>query len=446
MARSVGEDRAWVHISLDQLLALFVVAVSLTALAASDRSGPRVAAPIAGWLFCALVAASFVGAGYQPEGFAAAARHILSLALTAATVRLFRRHPQLSIDLPKALTAAGCVSALLIVVGTWSIDLRASAACFALVACLAGGMAPRARGRARLAWTTASLWLIAGAVFALVRSPHMTAGLSRTTPLIAATLRLLGARPFFGVGIGQDAAMAPLFYSPPLSWNGGALGTHNLLVIADELGLVGLALWSVWIGAGLLRAARALAIDPRDARLWGATVGVATYLAALAISRPLAFSETVFPFAVQFGLMTALAGSTLLDTTPAWTRRPRWHVTMTALGMTAIAAGALVSARRGPLDPPASQATDGYASFFVPEEVRRVQLPLRATGAPAGSSVSVEIKVDDGEPQTTRVGDVWQAVTIALPDSSVAGRFHRIDVKMPEQGVEVGEVQFGRER
>ena len=214
-------------------------------------------------------------------------------------------------------------------------------------------------------------------------------------------LRLLGDRPFFGVGIGQDAATAPLFYSPPLSWNGGALGTHNLLVIANELGLVGLALWSVWIGAGLLRAARALSIDPRDARLWGATSGVAAFVAALAIGRPLAFSETVFPFTFQFGLMTALAGSTLLDTTPLRTRRPRWQVAVTAVGMAAFAAGALVSARQGPIEPPESEAVDGYASFFVPADVRRVQLPLRASSATAGSSVSVEIKVDGGEPQST---------------------------------------------
>lgn len=392
------------------------------------------------------MAGSFVGGGYQPEGLAAAVRYILSFTLTAATVRLFRRHPQLSIDLPKALTAAGCASVLMIVVGTWSIELRAAAACFALVACLAIGMATRSLGRARLAWATASLWLIAGVVFTVVRSPDIAAGFSRTTPLIAATLRLLGDRPFFGVGIGQDAATAPLFYSPPLSWNGGALGTHNLLVIANEVGLVGLALWSVWIGAGLLRAVRALSIDPRDARLWGATIGVAAFVAALAIGRPLAFSETVFPFAFQFGLMTALAGSTLIDTAPTWTRRPRWQVAVTALGMAAVAAGALVSARRGSIEPPASEAVDGYASVFVPEDVRSVQLPLRAAGATPGSPVLVEIKVDGGELQSTTVGAVWQAVNLALPESSVVGRFHRIDVKMPEQGVEVGDVQFARER
>ena len=428
----------------DAVAAAFIVGFVLRG--SADRPGPRVAAPIAGWLFSALVIASFAGGGYQPDGFAAGVRYILGFALTAATVRLFRQHPAVSIDLPKAMTAAGCVTVLQTVVGASPIDLRASAACFALVACLAIGMAARSLGRARLAWATASLWLIAGVVFAVVRSPDIAAGFSRTAPLIAATLRLLGDRPLFGVGIGLDAATAPLFYSPPLSWNGGALGTHNLLVIANELGLVGLALWSVWIGAGLLRAARALAIDPRDTRLWGATIGVAAFVASLAVGRPLAFSETVFPFAFQFGLMAAMAGSTLLDTTPRRTRHPRGQVAVTAVGMAAIAAGALVSARRGPIEPPASETVDGYGSFFVREDVRNVQLPLRAAAAPSGAPVFVDIKVDGGEPQSTTVGDFWQVVNIALPESSSIGHFHRIDVKMREQGVEFGELRIAPDR
>ena len=93
---------------------------------------------------------------------------------------------------------------------------------------------------------------------------------------------------------------------------------------------------------------------------WGAVAGVcatlafftkaaaAFYVAALAVGRPLAFSETAFPFLIQFGLMTGLAGSTLLDATPAPTRRTRWQVAVTAIAMAATAAGAFISARRGP--------------------------------------------------------------------------------------------------
>jgi hypothetical protein len=475
-ARSRQEDRAWEYVSLDKLIAVFIFAITLAApprglllvaalapigrvlatpadaIAAAfiagwvlralpDRAGPRVAAPFAAWLFCALVVGSFAGVSLDPEGFAAGARYLLGFALAAATVKLFRQHPGLSIDLPAAMAAGGSVTVLHAFVRASTIDSQALAAYIGLVACLTIGMSLRAGGRARLAWSAAALWLIAGLALAVTRSPQMASGFSRAQPLIAATLRVLASRPFFGIGIGQDETTTRLFYSPWLSWHGGALGTHNLLVIAAELGLVGVTLWIAWIGAGLFRAVRALAIDSRDARLWGATVGVAVYVAALAVSRPLAFSETAFPFLLQFGLMTGLAGSTLLNTTPMGTRPPRWRA-VTALAMAAIGAGALVSARRGPIEPPGSEAVDGYASVFVPADVRRVQLPLRAASATAGSSISVEIKIDGGEVQAATVGDAWQTVNIALPESSVAGRFHRIDVRMLEADVEVGEIQF----
>jgi hypothetical protein len=416
----------------DAMAAAFILGWLVRAL--PDRSGPRVAAPLAAWLLCALAAASFAGTGYEPESLAAATRFVLGLALTAATVKLFRQRPELAIDLPVAMAASASVAVL-----APSLDAHAFVAYFALVACLTIGMAVRADGRARVAWTAVSAWLIVGLASAALRPPNVTSGFSRTWPLIAATLDVLASRPFFGLGIGLDETTTPLFYSPWLSWHGGALGSHNLLVIAAELGLVGLGLWCVWIGAGLLRAVRALAIDSRDARLWGATVGVAAYIAALAVSRPLARGETVYPFMLQFGLMTALAGSTLLDRTPPPTRPPRWRAAVTALAMAVIAAGALLSARRGPIEPPASQVVDGYASVAVPAGITRAQLPMRAS---TSSPVYVEIKVDGGKPQTRTVGSAWQTVSIALPESSTTGRFHRIDVRMPEAGVELGEIQF----
>jgi len=366
-----------VAISLDKLIAVFTFAIALAsppkglllvaalvplghadAIAAAfiagwllrglpDRSGPRVAAPLAGWLFCALVAGSSVGVDFEPEGIAGAARFLLGFALTAATVRLFRVRPDLSIDLPAALAVGGC-GALVFALGRGAtVDWRALAAACGLVACLAAGMSARAGGRARLVWAAASIALFAGTALAAARAPQLSSALSRTRPLIAASMRAAASSPWFGIGIGRDRTTT-LFYPASIAWHGGALGSHNLLAIGVELGLVGLALWVIWIVAGFLQAARALMRDSRDLRLWGAAGGVALYIAALAVGRPLAFSETAFPFLIQFGLMTGLAGSTLLDATPAWTRRPRWQVAVTAIAMAAIAAGALISARRGP--------------------------------------------------------------------------------------------------
>jgi hypothetical protein len=362
--------------------------------------------------------------------------------LAAATVRIFRLHPSLSIDLPVAMAFAASIAVL-----APPLDAHARLGYFAMVACLAIGMAMRDRGRARVAWTAVGAWLVVGLVMEAIRPPDLTGALSRTQALIASTMRLLTERPLFGAGVGQDDAIAPLFFSPSQSWHGGASGSHNLLVIAMELGLLGLALWVVWIGAGLLRAGRALARDPGDTRLWGATIGVAACVAAMAMSRPLAFSETVFPFLLQFGLMMGLAGSTLLDATPAWTRRPRWAIAATGSAMALVAAGALLSARQGPIEPAGSQDADGYASVFVPADVMRAQLPLRAPAAEAGAMIPVEIKIDGGEIEAVEVGAEWRHVDIMLPESSTIGRFHRVDIRMPEAApVEIGEVQASFER
>ena len=101
-----------------------------------DRRGPRVAAPAAGWLFAIAVAASIAGLAWQlgrypgelPAtidqivhgyfysferiGLVDGARLLEGMALAAATVILFRRHPTLANTLPLTLAASAAVAAL----------------------------------------------------------------------------------------------------------------------------------------------------------------------------------------------------------------------------------------------------------------------------------------------------------------------------------------------
>ena len=489
-----------------------------------DRPGPAVAAPLAGWLLSALVVASMAGvAWHMGAGSAGAAaafiddvrgffllnddrlgviagtRLLTGFALTAATVTLFRQRPSLAVRLPGAIVASASVAAVWMVV-PWSVGggfnisaptglARAFGAYFALVACLAIGMTVCARGRRRAAWAVASVCLLLGLVSAVFRAPYVVSGFRGTQPLIAATLRVLAARPLFGIGIGQDATTSPLFFSPWLSWNGGAADAHNLLVLGVELGLVGLALWLSWIGAGFFRVARALAIDRRDARLWGAASGVAAFTAALAVSRPLAFSQTAFPFMLQFGLMTALGGSTVLNAPSGdsqqagrireWTRRPWRRFAVAALGMSAVATGALVSARRGPIERPDLQDVDGfygwelsssgerfrwtdqYASVFVPAGVTSVRIPMRVPAVPGRPAIVVDVKTDAGIEQHATVDEAWTVLEIALPGVPPPARLRRIDLKASQAwqpsrylpgssdtrlvGVQVGEYQLVRD-
>ena len=75
-------------------------------------------------------------------------------------------------------------------------------------------------------------------------------GCSRPIPTTAASdsgssstrpaLRMIGARPLFGVGVGQYYRTSPLFLSPQLAWTYGFENAHNyFLQIGGELGLVG---------------------------------------------------------------------------------------------------------------------------------------------------------------------------------------------------------------
>ena len=466
------DDIRGVHLT-DAIVIAFLAGWILRA--RSDRRGPTVTAPLVGWLLSALVVASMAGTAWRLRldtdtswaAVVAGWRFLAGFALTAATVAIFRSRPDLAITLPAVMIASASLACAL----PAAIDAKATAASFALVSCLAIGMAWRAHARHRIAWALGAASLVLGFASIAIRALDAAAAFRRTGPLIESTVRILSLRPLFGVGIGQDARTSALYVTPWLSWNGGAAGTHNLLVIANELGLVGLALWLAWIGAGILVAVRALRINSRDARLWGITSGVALYVAALSVSRPLAFSETAVPFFVQFGLMIALAGSIVRNAAPPWRRGA-----VAVLGMCAIAAGALVSAGRGPIDRLRSGDGDGfygwdttssgerfrwteqYASLFVPADVTMVRIPVRVPPEPGRPAISLDIKTEMGIERLATINDAWTILAIAVPNARPASRVHRIDLRASRAwrpasaapadarlvGVQIGEIQLIR--
>ena len=213
-----------------------------------DRPGPRVAAAAAGWLLAAALVARL--------GLAGGARAAAGIALVAATLSLFRRHPALAVTLPKALVAAAALAALSSV--PFGHRPLVDGGNCAMAGCLALGMAVRDGGYRRAIW--------------------------------AAAAAVSGVGLWFSAMRGSDA---------------GATGT-------DAFGIVVLALLAVWIGAGLARTAQALRRAPRDPRLAGAAAGVLAFLATRLTGHPLLAGGAAGAFWIQFGLMCALAGSTLL--------------------------------------------------------------------------------------------------------------------------------------
>jgi O-antigen ligase len=546
-----------------------------------DRPGPRVAAATAGWLFAATIAGSILGLALQlrryPGELAAAIDQIVHLyffigdrigvvdgarllegfGLAAATIVLFRQRPSLSVTLPAALTASAAVAGtfgVLIWRGIGSArvleryghlgyrisahvtDVNAAGSYFAMMVCLALGMALRDRGYRRAAWCAlagasgAGLWLsesrsamaaigivtAIAATWALTsRFPVRTRTAALAAVLIAAlgagavrarllendptyrgagfreqfyatSMRMIAAQPLFGIGEGQYYRSSPLFLSPQLAWTYGAENAHNaFLQIGGELGLVGFSLFAFWIGAAVSRTARSLARVERDGRLLGCASGVMVFLGTCLTGHPLLIGEVAYPFWMLFGLTAGLASSALLND-PATAERSLFNrATPRAWWLPAAAAAAIligvpVSAARGAVAPPESQAVDGfyrwetledgtrfrwtsrYASIFVPADVTRVEIPIRLpTDGRTIRPMGIEVMTAGVDRGRTMVDATWAIVSLRLPDAVPPTQFNRIDLTvdhvwqpalyiagsadMRAVGVQVGEPRLFRE-
>ena len=385
-------------------------------------------------------------------------------------------------------------------------DVNAAGSYFVLSLCAVLGMAARTRAGTRTAWWAAviacavGLWLagsrsaigaaaivlpLAGAWLLTVRWTPTTrfavlsgllvlslaAGTARTRQaerdptyrgrgfrqqFNATSLRMIGARPLFGVGIGQYYDTSPLFLSPQLAWTYGHENAHNyFLQLAAELGLVGFAVFAAWIGLNLAVIGRALARAPRDMRLLGAAAGIIALIGTSTTGHPLLVNEVAFPFWILFGLTVALAGLTLvnssrpLDAPRTAHERVGWPLTAAAGIVLSLAAA--MSARTGPLRAPISPAvtgfyeweTDGdgrrfrwtseYASLFVPRNVKRIRVPVRLPLvhrpiAPMGVEVAVGGMVQSRSLALER----WSTIDIVLTQMEGPALFTRVDLRVDQ--------------
>jgi len=547
--------------------------------ASTDRRGPRVAAGASGWLLATAIVASMAGSAWQLARYPGAlsgafdqiahmyffvgdrigvvdgARLLEGIGLAAATVMLFRKRPSLSITLPAALSASAAAAALSSVLLWQKIgspealerqrligyrvsghvpDVNAAGSYFAMIACLALGMAWRERAYRRAIWlglagaSGVGLWfsesrsalgaatvVVAGAVMwvatnrlglraravtlavvviALLGGAFVRARFLETDPtyrgsgfreqFTRTSLRMIAARPLFGAGEGHYYQTSPLFLSPRLAWTYGAENAHNFfLQLGGELGLVGLGLFVIWLAAPIVRAGRAL-VQASDVRLLGTAGGVMVFLITCVTGHPFLLGEVAYPFWLQFGLMTALAGSTLLNAAPivgATVRpgTPRASHLLTAAAAIAILLVSPAATAKVDVTPPSSPAVDGFygwetledgtryrwtglfASLFVPADVTRVEIPIRLpTASRSIAPMGVEVMTSGAYRGRTLVDTTWTLVHVDLPPAAPPMQFKRIDLKLdrvwqpalytagsPEMrfvGVQVGELRLSR--
>ncbi len=407
-------------------------------------------------------------------------------------------------------------------------DVNATGSYFALSICIALGMAVRARGKSRALWLTAAAvcavaawlaasrtanavaviavggaivwWLVADwsraaktalAAIAVVivaasgiyqirelaRDPDYR-GADFRRQFNAASLRMIAAAPIAGVGVGQYKAASTFFMGPPVAYSYGSENAHNYyLQLAAELGLIGGAVLLWWLLAASVDTIRAAGATPRDPRLLGLIAAVAAFAATCATGHPLLLTEVAVPFWLAFGLMWALAMSTLIRTEERDTpHRAAPFVAAAALAVVA----AQFFAGDVTLRPPESQAVTGlydwetdadgtrfrwsgdYGSIFVPSDVTRVYIPVRVPAvAPGISPMQVEARTE-GKPGTRMmVGDQWAVFNLQLPNAAPYARYKRVNLHaartwkpalyragsadLREVGVQVGEPTLFRE-
>jgi O-antigen ligase len=369
-----------------------------------------------------------------------------------------------------------------IVFGIWLSGSKAAIQGFAAAAALVvvWAVTRNWRGHARAGLLIALLTVaVAGIVLRARAIEYRYQGVQQRAEFTATSLRMMAARPIFGVGVGRYYQDSSLFFSPSLAWSFGSENAHNyFLQIGGETGVVGMALFIALLAGGLALAARALTDNPYDFRLLGATAGVVALLATSVTGHPLLVPEVAAAFWMQFGLMAALGSSQLLrraESAPSTSahRPPAWPVA-TAAGTILILVAVPWVARSAPVAPPASAAVDGfygwettgdgmrfrwtkeYASIFVPDDVTRMNIPVRVpeTARPIG----VEFSAAGTQIGRFVVRDAWSTIGVNLPPGR-HGLF-RINFKidrvwqpalfiagnseMRSVGVQVGDIQFVR--
>src|SRR5207247_1739256 len=190
--------------------------------------------------------------------------------------------------------------------------------------------------------------------------------------------RMIQARPWFGIGVGQYYPTSPLFFAPPLALAYGAENAHDyFLQLAAEIGMVG------FTACAILLAGTAWLVAQRPAG-------------------PLRRADSI----------------------PTRARMPLARVTHTR------AIDGLYEWESGK-DGRRYRRTDEYASVFVEGNPRWAEIPMRAPREEHGETpVGVVISVEGIRGQRWLIGNDWTSVRIQLPTSkSPTLNVRRINIK-----------------
>ena len=470
------------------------------------------------------IALHYFGYG-DPTGVSDVAQILEGVALVAAAMELFRRRPALARTLPVALAVSAIVAAATSVMLSFGIgpqqvlareavigyrfaahvlDVNAAGSHFAMILCLALGIATRERGgwrgfwiatavacvaglwisRSRSAeaaaglvipatilWATTTGWprgkrmaiiggvlaalLIAGAILAsrVEENPYVGSGFRQQ--FVMSSFRVIGTHPYLGIGPGRYFRDSPNFLTPRLAWVYGSENAHNyFLQVTTEAGIIGFFVYAAFFAGALGLALSALARNPRDWRLLGATAGVVAFLGTCLTGHPLLLREVAATFFLQLALAASLGGSALLNGPPKGghyrrvkTPIPLWP-TVPVIGTIAFAVLPAWTLEK-PMVPVHLEEVDGmyygdevtaegvpfrwtrqFSSFFVPNNARTIDVPLRSPiAALTKEPTGVEITSGGKTLINVLVGDKWTTVRLTLPSPEPPLMFNRVNLR-----------------
>lgn len=347
----------------------------------------------------------------------------------------------------------------------WATGSRTGAAVAAIVLFMAAIMTATAGARPRIRAAWLAIVLVGALGLAALRGYTLRTdpGASFRRQFTIGSLEMIAARPLTGVGIGQYYDASPLFLTPEMAWVYGAENAHDyFLQMCGELGIPGLIVFLTLISAIVVRAARALALAPRDWRLLGALCGAIALLATSLTSHPLLVDEVAHAFWLMAGLTVALSGSILWadpgerapgatdDARRAAIARPAWQRPAIAASAT-FAAFLIVSVwvGRHPLEPstspevtglsPWETAPDGarfrwtseFSSIFVPRNVTRVYIPVHMPiDLPRLTPIGVTARMVRQDRASLGVSDTWDVLNVELPPLQTLQQYKRVDLKV----------------
>lgn len=364
----------------------------------------------------------------------------------------------LAVDGAYSRRVAWAAAAGVLFCAAWLTGSRAAVAAILAVA-IAMLVAVTRRGTLPSRRTAAALAAcLAAAVAFVVLFPNRLFGPAVSTAvairleMARISLVMLARRPIFGVGVGDYyETSGPLLATSSLAGVYSHENAHNnLLQLAAEFGLAGMAVFVWLVAAVVARVWRSPASHPRMRH--AVIAGLLAFGGTALVGHPLLTPEVSHAFWLMLG---AVAGLCMGPAVPM--SRSSRHavatlvvcmlVTLPLRGRTEVKTLDLENVRYGvsawmtDANGVKYQTFTEQATIFVPRNAAVARIPLREPGA--GTRALVEVRIDGRLVDRVQTGSDWRLVRLGTQGAATNARFFRVDLVVPD-GDAARNIQVGR--